>query len=96
MALKLTTATLALAASVSSVPANAGSEHWDRFSCYAYVHDSCYGEGNDCSKDVYNDFLDDCDDAYEESNGKRPSASLSSTARTSPDVRAKIQQSFSK
>ena len=35
--------------------ASANSDHWDKFSCYAYVHDQCYANGaNNCSDDDYN------------------------------------------
>ena len=48
----------------SSVPASA-DEHSDRFSCYAYVHDQCFQNGQDgCGDDVYQDFLDECDRYY--------------------------------
>jgi hypothetical protein len=60
-----TLVTAAAAFTGASFPAFADNDHWDRFSCYAQVHDNCFPNGqNECGDDVYQDFLDDCDDAY--------------------------------
>ena len=54
--------------------ADTTDDHWDQFSCYAYVHDQCYANGeNNCSEDDYNWGLDECD-GYYESTGATPLA----------------------
>lgn len=43
----------------------AQADHNTRVSCYAYVHDQCYGGGaNNCSGEDYNWGLDQCDIIY--------------------------------
>ena len=43
----------------------AKADHNSRFSCYAYVHDQCYGENSaNCSQDEYEWGLNECDGYY--------------------------------
>ncbi|QKV18032.1 hypothetical protein [Oricola thermophila] len=85
--------TAAMAASAS-----ANSDHWDRFSCYAYVHDQCYGNGADnCDREGYDWALDQCDGYYPSSAGvKRPKGARTFTATTNLKTKTKIQRSFRK
>jgi hypothetical protein len=95
-ALKSTLVVFAAAGAMLSGPALADNDHWDIFSCYAQVHDGCFNDSNsDCSEDVYNEFLDMCDTAYDRS-GRRPAATASFAVKTNPQVKAKIMQSFAK
>jgi hypothetical protein len=76
--------------------ASAASDHNDVFSCYAYVHEQCFPGGKDagCGEDGYNDSLDECDGYYDQ-KGKRPTLATSFTARTNPQLRTTIMNSFS-
>lgn len=78
--------------------ASANSDHWDKFSCYAYVHDQCYANGeNNCSSEDYNWGLGECDGYYPSSAGvKRPKGSKTFAATTNLQTKAKIQRSFRK
>ncbi|MFZ2100619.1 MAG: hypothetical protein WAU86_08650 [Oricola sp.] len=81
------------------VSARAAVDHWDRFSCYAYVHDQCYGNGqNNCSSEDYNWGLDQCDGYYPASVGvKRPVGPKNLVAPTkSRQTRAILGRSFNK
>ena len=41
--------------------------HTNQITCYASVHSECYGNGeNNCSDEVYQGGLDECDSAYGE------------------------------
>ena len=43
--------------------------HTNQITCYASVHSECYGNGeNNCSDEVYQGGLDECDAAYGESS----------------------------
>jgi hypothetical protein len=57
-------------------------DHWDKFSCYAYVHDQCYANGqNNCSPADYDWGLDQCDQYYP-AVVKRPGMPKNLTQRT--------------
>lgn len=62
--------------------ASANSDHWDKFSCYAYVHDQCYGNGQEpCSSEGYEWGLNECDAYYPSLQGTPPSAALGLTSK---------------
>lgn len=57
--------------------ASANSDHWDKFSCYAYVHAQCYGNGQEpCSSEGYEWGLNECDNYYPSFKGERPSVPM--------------------
>jgi hypothetical protein len=95
---RLVTATLLLSAAFT-VAAQASSAHTDKFSCYAYVHDSCFGEGSaNCSQESYEWGLNECDVEYPSSSVKRPTATFGTAPNNKVvmQTRAKIQRSFDK
>lgn len=61
--------------------AQAANDHWDRPSCYIYVHGQCYppGKPNQCGPGGYEDALDECD-GYYPSPGGRPDDLVSKPA----------------
>lgn len=81
---------------VSSASAN--SDHWDKFSCYAYVHAQCYGDGQEpCSSEGYEWGLNECDGYYPSFQGERPSAPLGLTSKsTDRKYRMIMKRSFNK
>ncbi len=95
---RLFTMTILLSAAFT-VTAQASSPHTDIFSCYAYVHDSCFGEGSaNCNPEDYEWGLDACDDEYNNASVKRPSATfgIAPSKKTVMQTRAKIERSFKK
>lgn len=75
----------------------AGDDHWDRFSCYAYVHDQCFPSGEtNCDSEGYNDALDECDGYYPTSRIPRPPGNVLKTPskKVIQSTRAVIQNSF--
>lgn len=85
--------TLPLTASAAAL------DHWDRFSCYAYVHGQCYtgNEDHACTEESYNEALDECDGYYPSAAIKRPAAPKNLTIRSDkPGIRAVIMKSFTK
>lgn len=79
--------------------AQAAEPHWDRFSCYAYVHDSCFGEGSEgCDPESYEWGLDECDTEYPNTGVKRPTATfgIAPSKKSVMQTRDKILRSFKK
>lgn len=61
---RLISFTLAATAALTFA-AQANSDHWDKFSCYAYVHAQCYNNGaENCSDEGYAWGLNECDGYY--------------------------------
>jgi hypothetical protein len=51
--------------------------HDTQMACYASVHTECYGNGqNNCTNEVYNEGLDECDAGYGDSAQVAPAAAL--------------------
>lgn len=86
-----------LAASLGA-PASANDDHWDKFSCYAYVHDQCYANGeNNCSSDDYNWGLDQCDGYYPSAQIVKPKGKLGlATKKSKRQTMTIIKRSFRK
>ena len=77
--------------------AQANSDHWDKFSCYAYVHDQCYGEGSEgCDPEGHEWGLNECDKYYPDGRAVRPQATfgVAPSKKTTLQIRKKILRSF--
>jgi hypothetical protein len=93
--MKALTSLTAGAAMLAGLALPASAQHDTLFECYAFVHDSCFpGGADDGCGQAYDDALDECD-RYYGNTGKRPTPPTSLSARTNPQVRAKIMNSFS-
>ncbi len=64
--------------------AQAAGDHWDRPSCYIYVHGQCFppGKPNQCGPGGYEDALDECDGYY-------PSSKVPGGLTSNPGTRQK-------
>jgi hypothetical protein len=95
-ALKLVGTIAALPLLTSSV--FAANDHWDKFSCYAWVHDQCYANNqNNCSGEDYNWGLDQCDGYYPSAAIKRPDQPQGLTTRgNNQRIRATFSTTFQK
>ena len=79
-----------------AIPAMAAADHWDRPSCYIYVHDQCFKNGENVCGDGYEWALDECDRYYPSLSGvvhPKPPGFKANT-RFDPTVKAKIVRSF--
>jgi hypothetical protein len=88
---------IAFIASVGlAAPAFAALDHWDRPSCYIYVHDQCFKNGENVCGDGYEWALDECDRYYPSLSGVvRPKPmGFKANTRFDPAVKAKITRSF--
>jgi hypothetical protein len=59
--------------------------HDTQMACYASVHTECYGDGkNNCTQEVYNSGLDECDAGYGDSAAVQPPPSGTLKTPTQP------------
>ena len=82
----VTLVTAAAAFTGASFPAFANNDHNDLFSCYAYVHERCFKNGEDvCGDDNYQWGLDQCDGHYP-SVSPRPGGLVTPGAGSGPNM----------
>ncbi|QBK30979.1 hypothetical protein [Roseitalea porphyridii] len=76
----------------------AQAEHNSKISCYAYVHDQCFGGGaSNCSDDDYDWGLDQCDGYYPSTEPARQAiGNIKASTTDNPRIRAVIGQSMRK